>query len=109
MRSAPQDWRDVFAFNVGVQYQLNPAWVLRCGYVFDQSPVPEHTLGPVVPDTDGHLLSLGIGYAKGNFIIDMACMTLLPEDRHTRRNIDGLNGKYSASWISFLISFTYAF
>jgi long-chain fatty acid transport protein len=99
----------VLAFHLGGQYQLNPAWVLRGGYIFDQSPVPERTLGPMVPDSDGHLLSLGMGYTKDNFTIDVASMVLFFEDRHTRRNIDGLNGKYTSTTITFLISFTYSF
>lgn len=109
MRSVPQNWRDVFAFNLGIQYQLNPTWTFRGGYVFDQSPVPDQTLSPIVPDTDGHLLSLGIGYSRGCFTIDMASMVLLPEDRHTQRNLDDLNGKYFTSWMSFLVSLTYVF
>jgi len=109
MRSAPQDWRDIVAFPFGVQYQLNPTWVFRGGYIFDQSPVPERTLGPMVPDSDAHLLTLGIGYTRGDFTIDMACMVLLFEDRHTRRNLDGLNGKYTATTSTFLMSFTYVF
>jgi len=109
MKSAPQDWKDVVAFQFGVQYQLNPTWVFRGGYIFDQSPVPERTLGPMMPDADGHLLSLGIGYTGNNFTIDMGCMTLLFEDRHTRRNLDGLNGKYTSTTVTFLGSFTYTF
>ena len=109
MKSAPQDWRDVFAFHLGARYQYNPTWVFRGGYIFDQSPVPERTLGPMVPDVDGHILSVGAGYTRDNFTIDVACMGLIPQDRHTRRNIDGLNGKYSVSWVSFLVSFGYLF
>ena len=109
MKSVPQDWRDVFAYQVGLQYQYNPTWVFRGGYIFDQTPVPERTLGPMVPDADGHLLSLGIGYTKGKLAIDMASMVLLFEDRHTRRNVDGLNGKYTSTTVTFLMSFTYSF
>jgi len=109
MSSSPQDWKDVFALHFGIQYQFNPTWIFRGGYIFDQSPVPERTLGPMVPDSDGHLLSLGIGYTRGNFIIDAACMASLLEDRHTRRNLDGLNGEYTSSGISFLISSTLTF
>jgi len=109
MQSSPQDWRDVIDFHLGVQYQLNPTWTLRGGYTFDKSPVPERTLSPMVPDSDGHLLSLGIGYKRANFVIDLACMASLFKDRHTRRNLDGLNGKYTSTAISFLISATYYF
>ena len=61
----------------------------------------------MVPDADGHLLSFGIGYAKNNFTIDLASMVLLIQDRHTRRNIDGLNGKYTSTGVNFLFSTTY--
>jgi long-chain fatty acid transport protein len=109
MKKIPQDWRDVWAFHLGTQYQYNPTWVFRGGYIFDQTPVPERTLGPMVPDADGHLFSLGIGYTKNNFTIDLASMVLLIQDRHTRRNIDGLNGKYTSTGVNFLFSTTYLF
>jgi long-chain fatty acid transport protein len=109
MKSVPQNWRDVFAFHLGAQYQYNPTWVFRGGYIFDQTPVPESTLSPMVPDADGHLLSLGVGYAKNKLAVDMSSMVLFFEDRHTRRNVDGLNGKYTSTTVTFLMSFTYSF
>ena len=109
MKSVPQNWRDVFAFHLGAQYQYNPTWVFRGGYIFDQTPVPESTLSPMVPDADGHLFSLGIGYAKNKLAVDMSSMVLFFEDRHTRRNVDGLNGKYTSTTVTFLMSFTYSF
>ena len=62
-----------------------------------------------MPDVDAHILSLGMGYTRDNFTIDVACMGMIPQDRHTRRNLDGLNGKYTFSWVSFLMSLTYTF
>ncbi len=109
LQSSPQDWRDVMTFSLGAQYQLNQTWVLRGGYIFDQTPVPERTLGPMVPDADGHLFSLGFGYNHDNLSVDMASMLMFFEDRHTRRNIDGLNGEYTSTTICFLLSFTYRF
>ena len=72
-------------------------------------PVPERTLSPMLPDSDAHLLSLGLGYAKNHFSIDTSSMVVFFNDRHTRRNIDGLNGKYTSTTITFLVSFSYAF
>lgn len=109
MKSSPQNWRDVLTYNACVQYQLNPKWVIRGGYVFDQSPVPESTLGPMVPSADGHLLSFGIGYKKNGLVVDVGCMGMLPAERYTRRNVDGLNGKYTISWVSLVTSLTYSF
>jgi long-chain fatty acid transport protein len=109
MKSSPQDWNDAMTFHCGVQYQLNQAWILRGGYIYDQTPVPERTLGPLVPDADGHLYSLGAGYTKSNITVDVASMVLVFRDRHTRRNIDGLNGKYTSTTVTFLASLTYRF
>ena len=109
MKSIPQEWRDVIAYQIGLQYQYNPTWAFRGGYIFDQTPVPERTLGPMVPDADGHLFSLGIGYTKDKLSVDMSSMVLFFEDRHTRRNVDGLNGKYTSTTVTFLMSFTYSF
>ncbi len=109
MKSSLQDWKDVLAFHFGAQYQLNEKWIFRAGYIFDQSPVPERTLGPLVPDSDGHLLSLGFGYYRGKLLIDVACMVSFLQDRHTRRNIDNLNGKYESTAVSVVLSSTYSF
>jgi len=109
MKSSPQDWKDVTTFLLGVEYDLNQTWVLRGGYIFDQTPVPERTLSPMVPDSDSHLFSAGIGYEHDNISVDMASMLMFFKDRHTRRNIDGLNGEYTSTTVTFLASLTYRF
>jgi long-chain fatty acid transport protein len=109
MKSSPQDWKDVTTFLLGVEYDLNQTWVLRGGYIFDQTPVPERTLSPMVPDADGHLFSIGIGYDHDNISVDMASMLMFFKDRHTRRNIDGLNGEYTSTTVTCLASLTYRF
>jgi long-chain fatty acid transport protein len=109
MKSSPQDWRDVMTFHLGASYDLHQTWIFRGGYIFDQTPVPERTLGPMVPDADGHLFSAGIGYDHDNITIDMASMLMFFEDRHTRRNSDGLNGEYTSTTVCLLLSFTYRF
>jgi long-subunit fatty acid transport protein len=63
----------------------------------------------MVPDADANLFSLGVGYTRNNFTIDLATMVLVLDDRHTRRNLDGLNGKYTSTGISFLMGCTYFF
>lgn len=109
MQSSPQDWKDVLAFQTGMEYQFNTNWVFRGGYIFDQTPVPERTLGPLVPDADAHLFSLGMGYTHENITFDVASMVLCFQDRHTRRNIDGLNGEYTSTTVTLLVSLTYCF
>jgi long-chain fatty acid transport protein len=85
---------------------MNTMVDVQRGHIFDQSPVPERTLDPLVPDADAHLLSFDIGYRRTRFEIDIACMVMLLEDRHTRRNTDGLNGKYESTGVSLVLGFT---
>jgi long-chain fatty acid transport protein len=53
---------------VGTEYKwLGPAalprWdlALRAGYWFSESPVPDRAYNPVVPDSNNHALSVGLG------------------------------------------------
>ena len=38
------EWEDTWSFAVGSAYQLNPKWVIRAGYAFDESPTNDHTV-----------------------------------------------------------------
>jgi long-chain fatty acid transport protein len=106
MRVLPKDWEDAVAFHLGVRYRHSEAWTFRAGYAFDESPVPESTLDPLVPHFDSHLFTFGLGYWQGCFEVDAACTVMFFEDRHTRRNPDGLNGKYESMGVSFLLGIT---
>ncbi len=57
-----QAWKDSWSYGIGVAYALDAAWTLRGGYDFFESPVPQETLSPTLPDSDRHAFSLGLGY-----------------------------------------------
>ena len=56
------DWRDTWFFAGGVTYRPAPPWTLRFGVAHDQSPVPNRTRAPRVPDGDRTWLALGATY-----------------------------------------------
>jgi len=56
------DWRDTWFFAVGTTWRPAPAWTLRAGAAYDESPVPDRTRNPRIPDADRYWLSLGLGY-----------------------------------------------
>ncbi|MCF7816840.1 MAG: outer membrane protein transport protein [Kiritimatiellales bacterium] len=68
----PQNWKDTFTFGVGGDWQLDENWVARAGYAFIESPIPDQTMAPILPDADRHALSLGLGYTTGNHTIDVS-------------------------------------
>ena len=64
----PRNWRSTFTIMIGSEYTwLHPAilpeWevAVRGGYWFSQTPVPDTTFSPDVPDADNHAISTGLG------------------------------------------------
>ncbi len=64
----PRNWQRAYVVMAGTEYTfVNPAWLpswdvaIRGGYVFADSPVPERTFRPDVPDSNSHSYSAGIG------------------------------------------------
>lgn len=65
----PRNWQSTYVVMAGTEYKfVKPAWLpswdvsLRGGYVFADSPVPERTFRPDVPDSNSHSYSAGIGF-----------------------------------------------
>ena len=69
-----KNWQDSWACRVGGQYAVTPMVDLRAGYAFDQSPAPDATLGPELPDADRHNFSIGTGLHNQYVSIDLAYM-----------------------------------
>lgn len=59
-----QDWEDSWFFAVGTTYEPKriEGLSLRLGFAFDESPVPEETRTPRIPDEDRYWIAAGIGY-----------------------------------------------
>lgn len=108
-QSITRNWKDVFFYALGTKYQLNESIVLRGGYMFRNTPVPQSTLDPRLPDADNHVVTVGAGYQKGGLNIDLAYMALFYEDRTTQTNIEGLNGTYESFSNLIGLNFQYVF
>ncbi len=76
-----KDWDDAFRYQLGVEYALNEEWALRAGYVYDETPDPDAHVDYIVPGNDRNLISLGVGYKKGDFFCDLFYTYLMIEDR----------------------------
>lgn len=48
----PERWRDVLRYAVGASYEMNPRLSLRAGTAYDNTPVPDATRTPRLPDAD---------------------------------------------------------
>ncbi len=61
-RSINQDWKDTFTVGIGGDWKFAKNWVMRAGYQFYGSPVPDRTFSPTIPDADQNVFTVGLGY-----------------------------------------------
>jgi len=92
----PMHWRDQVIYRAGVEYALTEAFVLRGGYAYGRSPVPDETLTPLSAAIPEHTLTAGAGYRWRCFQFDLAYQWDLPITRHVNRSAL-LDGEYSDS------------
>ena len=77
----PEDWHDSFRYAVGATYDWSDNLVLRVGLAFDESPVPDRTRTPRIPDGDRFWTALGFGYRfGGRASLDLGYAHLFVED-----------------------------
>ena len=100
--SAPLDWKDTWLIKVGTEYRLNESLALRGGYVYVETPVPDHTLDAANPSAVQHNFCIGLGYKIKKLVIDFFYNAGFHEDRKVRNDI--LSGKYE----NFIHSFGFS-
>lgn len=107
-----KNWDDVWRLNVGVEYAALDWLDVRLGYVWDQSPAKDSTIDYLLPDSDRHMFSGGLGFHKDNWAVDMSYSYLMFEDRDIEgRQLDGVyDGKVKDAHAHIAgLSFTYKF
>jgi len=57
-----EEWDDTWFFALGATYRPSEPWTLRFGVAYDQSPVPNSTRTPRVPDDKRYWISIGATY-----------------------------------------------
>ncbi len=117
-KEVKEDWKNSFIFRTGLEYWVNEKFALRTGLLYDQTPQPQSTMDPVLPDADRYAFTGGIGYKSGSFILDVAVQFEKFLDRTSpNRSIPayqvmGINlgeGTYSTTAFLFGVSFGYIF
>ncbi|MDX1764376.1 MAG: OmpP1/FadL family transporter [bacterium] len=93
-----EDWTNGWGFHLGTEYRYTDNFAVRAGYFYDTKAVPDETLGPILPDSDRHNFSLGCGYTKGHWTLDMAYMFSNFENRSTEKNDQDFNASYKTNF-----------
>lgn len=67
-----KDYKDTYRLNLGAEYNMNPNWAVRAGYVFDKSPINKNEMDTLVPVDDRHIASVGVGYHNDTWSVDLS-------------------------------------
>lgn len=68
----PLNWQSSFFYEFGVTRQLGKGYFVSAGYFFSQASTPEKYYTPLVPDTNLHVGSLGVGYRGQHWNLALA-------------------------------------
>lgn len=102
-----EDCEDVNTYRIGFQWTTSPTWQWRFGYLYDESPQPDTTVGPLLPDSDRHGFSVGFGHRGQRFQTDLAFLYLPFKNRCTTSNHDNFYACYETT--AYLFGATLSF
>ncbi|NDB77395.1 MAG: hypothetical protein EB141_17430, partial [Verrucomicrobia bacterium] len=57
----PFNWRSSWFYEFGVTRKFEGGWRASAGYIFSENSVPDANFSPLVPDSDRHIFSVGVG------------------------------------------------
>lgn len=96
----PQEWDDTNHYRVGLRWSKSGHSEWRLGYVQDETPQPDTSVGPLLPDSDRTGYAVGYGRQGRKVNWDLALMYLPFDDRSTSTNRDDFNGSYeTTAWL----------
>jgi len=104
-------WRDTWAANLGVRYQLNPKVALLGGYLWGEDAIPAETFEPGVPDSTSHLFCLGseMQWERFRFAASYGYQQLEKRDKNNNVGLGLANGSYESSLHLVGLSLGYQF
>lgn len=80
-----ENYEDTNGFRIGAEYEINPTWSLRGGYLFHEPGAPDATVTPLLPEANRNEVTAGIGWrASDLFELNLAYQYLRQDDRRGR-------------------------
>ncbi|UCF68215.1 MAG: outer membrane protein transport protein [Acidobacteriota bacterium] len=67
-----ENWVDVWHYRIGVNWSLNSSNEIRWGFIYDQSPQPDESIGPIIQDADRRGFTFGYGRVGQHVNFDLA-------------------------------------
>lgn len=102
------EWEDTWSFAVGGAYQLNPKWVIRAGYAFDESPTNDQHRTVRIPVSDRDIFTLGAGWNVSDDLTLDAAYAYIDEEKG-EVNQDTYSADFENSAHGLALQATYRF
>jgi long-chain fatty acid transport protein len=115
--SIPFNWQPSWILDAGVTRYLGDGWRVSGGYMYSINSVPEADFNPLIPDSDRHIFSLGVGKKYARFSWDIAYQLAWGPSRTINDDTLGsppypsspANGRYQFLSHAITINFGYRF
>ncbi|WP_457597165.1 OmpP1/FadL family transporter [Hydrogenimonas sp.] len=94
----PKDWDDTNTFRIGVTWHVQENWDMLFGYAWDETPIPEKSIGFELPDSDAQVFSVGsVIQIDDNWEAGFAMLYDKKRNRSvaTPPNENGIDGEFS--------------
>jgi len=89
----PKNWENTKTYRLGLTQKYDK-WVAMAGIAYDETPVPESTLGYELPDSNAWIVSLGGRYQMNkSWNIGLAGLVDMKESREVHNT--SINGEFS--------------
>ncbi len=86
VETIPLNWDDTISVRLGHEIDLGCSRTIRFGYAYNNNPIPNSTITPLIPAITEHALSAGYGFEVFNVEIDLAYMLTIGKDMRTTTN-----------------------
>jgi long-chain fatty acid transport protein len=95
--SQAKEYKNSFLVRIGGQYTVDKL-SLRTGFVWDQSPVPDESLEPTLPDADRWEFTFGMGYKiSENVSVNAAYHLIKALERTVEPSVNEFPGTYNTT------------
>ncbi|HWM90833.1 MAG TPA: outer membrane protein transport protein [Thermoanaerobaculia bacterium] len=85
----PEEWDDANSYRAGLRWTASPTSEWRFGFVFDETPQPEESVSPLLPDADRMGYTIGYGRTGPGLGFDIALMYIDFKERTRGRSFVG--------------------
>jgi long-chain fatty acid transport protein len=90
----PLDWHGSVQARFGYEHMLPMGTMLRLGYIYNNNPIPNGTLTPLIQAFFEHAVSVGLGWQFGDWDLDIGYMHLFAPTQNVGTS-DFVGGQFS--------------